>query len=798
MYKICYYLLVAFLLFFCESYGQSFRVQGQVVNAQKQPVEFMDVYLMSDAHSTIPHTHTDSLGHFTLEAPRGAYVLALAEFGTQKYSRDMQLTQDVDMGQITVNQTVLLDSITIQAKKKLIERKLDRLVFNVENSVSANSGDALDALKVTPSVRVQNDKVTMIGKSAMTVMIDDVIIELAEDDLINYLRTIPAENIKSIEVITTPPAKYAAQGNSGLINIQLKKTRKNSWNATVGSSLFQNTHTSASILSGFNYNKNKWSIQSSVNGGKLRKRMLDTSSFTYPTELWSKNSPRKIDNEYINLRMAIDYDINEQWTSGIQYMGVFDNIKINQKSLTTIANKASDFVQAQIRSDADWSIKPSIYSLNWHSQYQADTTGTKLSMDLDYFNYKSNELRTYEGKETKEANAFDYGTKFSGFNVNAIGITNYSLKFDVELPISWGHLNLGGKIYRTTTNNQIKSSNEHGDGAVVNPVEANLFTFIENNQALYLSGNTKLNDQWQLQTGLRMEATQTVGKSVEYYDSNKNKYVRFFPTVYLIYKVNESNVLALNYSKRINRPNYEQLNPFKIFSNPYSYGEGNPFLNPSYSDNVELSYFHNQSWIHTLYITNTTNGFGQLKIIDVASTSEHYKPMNYYDMFSVGISESYSFNKWNWWSSIFALDANYTKAKSLVDNAEKSKTGFNTTFSTANNFVLNKSNTILFSLNYWFSFPGISDLYTISSSSSLSIGIKFLLLDKNMAISIQGNDIFSGERVLATGYFNQVKTTNRNYEDSRSFRFSLNYKLGNSRLKTTKRDFGNETEQNRI
>ncbi|MBB1149794.1 TonB-dependent receptor [Myroides sp. NP-2] len=783
-------------MFCCHgSYGQSFRVQGQVVNAQSQPVEFMDVYLHNDWQSTMPHTYTDSLGYFTLEAAKGSYVLGLAEFGVQKYSRDIQLTQDVDMGKITIDQTVLLDSILIQAKKKLIERKVDRLVFNVENSVSASGGDALDALRITPSVRIQNDKVTMIGKSAMAIMIDDKMIELSEDDLINYLRTIPADNIKSIEVIGTPPAKYASQGNSGLINIQLKKTKRDSWNALMGSSYLQNTHTSISILGGFNYNKNKWSLQSSVNSGKLRKRMLDMSSFSYPTEMWNKKAPRDIDNEYLNIRMAIDYAINTRWSSGIQYMGVIDNIRINQRSLTNIEYMDSDIVQGQIQSDSDWKSKPSINSLNWHNLYQFDASGTKMSIDLDYFNYESNELRVYKGKETMP---FTCGTKFSGFNTNTIGIKNYSLKFDIELPFSWTHLSFGGKIYQTATDNQIKLSNENKETLIYDSLETNFFSLIENNQALYFSGNTKLNDQWQLQAGLRMEVTQTIGKSRESNHLNRDQYVRFFPTVYLIYKLKESGALSLNYSKRINRPNYEELNPFKIFSNPYSYGEGNPFLNPSYSDNIELSYSQNQSWIHTFYVTKTTNGFGQLKIIDVASTSEHYRPMNYYDLFSVGISESYSFNKWNWWNSILTLDSNYSKAKSLVDNAEESKTGFNTTFSTVNNFVLNKSNTILFSLNYWFSFPGISDLYSISSSSSLSVGIKFLLLDKNMTISIQGNDIFSGERVLATGYFNQVKTTNRNYEDSRSFRFSLNYKFGNSLLKTTKRDFGNEAEQNRI
>ena len=798
MYKIYLFFFVLFLLFVRSGYSQTFRIEGRVVNTKDQPIEFMDAYLVNTTDSDLPHVYTDSLGGFILNALGGDYTLQLAAFGKEKYRKNISLTQDLHLGKITIEEAVLLDSITITAKKKVIERKVDRLVFNVENSIVASGGDALDALKATPSVRVKNDKIAMLGKSGLKVMIDDRMVELSEESLINYLRTFSANDIKSIEVITTPPSKYAAAGNSGLINIQLKKSKKDSWSTTIGSTYNQNTYAGGTVQSSFNYNKDRLTFQASLNTGNLSKLMVDRSSFSYPLELWSKKAPRKIDNEYLSARLGLDYTISRTWGVGIQYMGTYDNIVIQQDALTTIQDNKSQDNIGEIYSNADWKIKPTINSINWRTQFSPDSLGKKLLIDLDYFTYESKEYRNYTGNEEYTNISIKKNKRFSGYNSNDTSIINYSLKLDAELPTPWGILSFGGKIYRTSTENTIEFLNKDMEDVKSDTKQKDSFEFIENNQALYLSGNLKINENCEIQTGLRMEATQTIGKSKGNSIENKNDYVKFFPTFYMTYNLKENHAFAINYSRRIDRPNYEQLNPFRIFSDPYSYGEGNPFLKPAYINTIEFSYVYKENWIQTIYMTQLNDGFGQLKIIDATSSKEHYIPWNYFDLLSFGVSETYSFAKWNWWTSLIVVDVNYNRAKSLVDTTEKEKKGFNTTISSTNDLILNKANTMLLNINYWVTLPGISDLYHVSSSSSLNLGFKLLLLDKNMTISAYVNDIFSGERVLATGYFNQVKTTNRNYEDSRSFRFSLNYKFGNSKLKTIPRKFGNDEEQQRI
>jgi hypothetical protein len=202
--------------------------------------------------------------------------------------------------QDSINKTIekQIQEVEITAKKKLIERKIDRLVFNVENSIAASGGDALDALKVTPGIKVQNDQISMIGKSGMSVMIDDRLVQLSGDDLTNYLKTISSDNIKSIEVITNPPAKYDAQGNSGLINIKLKRIKHNSWNSSIRSTYTQTTYPAGSLGGGFNYDKGKIYIESDLGYTNGSLATTYNTTFFYPTQLWQEENKNR---NYYNL-----------------------------------------------------------------------------------------------------------------------------------------------------------------------------------------------------------------------------------------------------------------------------------------------------------------------------------------------------------------------------------------------------------------------------------------------------------------------------------------------------------------
>ncbi|ASE63954.1 TonB-dependent receptor [Chryseobacterium indologenes] len=687
-----------------------------------------------------------------------------------------------------------IQEVEIKARKKLVERKIDRLVFNVQNSTSATGGDAMDALRVTPGVKVINDKISIIGKSGVSVLIDDKIMHLAGDDLANFLKTIPSDQIKSIEVITTPPAKYDAQGNGGLINIVLKKTKKNSWNATIRSSYKQATYATGNLGADFSFQKDKITLFSSINTGDGTRKNIDNSSIYYPEERWENKSPRKIENKFLSTRLGLDYDLTNKLSMGFQYLGSFSEMNINENNTASYIYDSRDYLKSYIISKAKSNEKPNLNQFNFHTIYKLDSLGKKISFDVDYFSLKDKNTRNYNG------NSWDKNdipqSYFAAINNNNQDITNYSGKIDAELPLEWAKLSFGGKISQSRTHNNVVFYDNSSGTPIIDEKQTNEFDFTENTQALYFSANKKLGEKWEANVGLRAENTQTKGYSRNLDQENKNTYFQLFPTAYLAYTPNDNHSFNMTYSRRINRPNYNQLNPFRIYDNPYSYVEGNPFLKPSYTSNFEFIYtFDNLE--SKIYYSYEKNGFEQLGILDNDTKITRYFVLNFLKTYNIGLTENISFNPVKFWTTTNSFDINYTKSTSDTPITVGSLNGWNTYLSTDNEFSLNSKKTLSFNVGYWISLPGVNGVDKVGTNQSLYAGLKFLMLDKNLQLSIIANDILKTQKPVYTSYSNGIKTMYRNYYDTQFFTLSLSYKFGNQKLKVSKHNFGNQEEKNR-
>ena len=679
-----------------------------------------------------------------------------------------------------------IQEVEIKAKKKLIERKVDRLVFNVENSISATGGDALDALKVTPGIRVQNDKISMIGKSGMSVMVDDKVIQLSGEDLINYLKSITSDNIKSIEVITTPPAKYDAEGNSGIVNIKLKKAKLNQWSASFKSSYIQSTYPKGSVGGQFNYQKNKFSLYSNLSYTNGSNAPVEINNVYYDTGLWNEESKRRDFQKSLAGRIGINYKITDNWNIGIQYLGNTNKPSINENILTTIYNPDNTF-NSFIKTISDSKNKNNNHSLNFNSDIELDSLGRKMSVNFDYFGYKNNENRNFNTIDLLSAN-----------NTSEQNIENYSAKIDFEHPFSWIELSYGAKFSFIKTDSDVNYFDTTAGTPVFDATQSNTFQYKENTQSFYASGTKKISDKWETQLGLRLENTQTQGLSLTLNQKNKNNYTKFFPTFYITYTPDEKNSISLNYNKRINRPSYNRLNPFRWYSNPYSYVEGNPFLQPSFSNNLELNYTFDDNWTNSIYFSHTKNGFEQLTIVDNSTNIQKTVAENFFNTSVIGISESYTFNKLKWLSSTLSFDWSYNWAKSLIPITNQNLKGANAYFSISNDFILNKNKTLLFNISYWYNFKGVSDLDKNSAYSQLDTSFKYLTLDKKLQISLNVNDILKTNKPIYTSYTNNTQIDYKNYYDLRMFRITISYAFGNKNIEVERKELGNEEEKERI
>jgi hypothetical protein len=788
-------LVSVLFLFQINVFGQQFSVKGKIINQNKTPLEFATATLLKADKTLYQQTSTDSLGNFILNLEKGNYRLIIEQFGTEFSNKEIIINQNIDLGNLEVKEQIQLDGVTVKSRKKLVEQKVDRLVFNVENSVVATGGMALDALKSTPTVRVQNETISIVGKGEVLVMIDDRLNKMTQEDLVAFLRSIPADNIKSIEVITTPPAKYEAEGNSGLINIKLKTAKANSWTVNLGTTYTQRSYASGNINGLFIYNYNKLSLQASINKGTEQFRTTSDNRIYYPNEVWKQDIATKSKTNLLSIGFGADYKLTENWTSGVKYLGSINDRNSANNPLTTRYN-TSDEINSYVFSHVNAQNKPQMNSINWNNVFALNNEGKNITVDLDYFNYQKDDSRLFSGNEMDNQKENIPETYFVAINSNLNQLRNYSAKIDVSLPYSWANINFGGKGFYTNTKNNLTVFDNETGTPILDTNYSNIFTYKEYNEAIYFSANKKLSEKWETQIGLRTEATQTEGYSENLDQTNKNNYIKLFPTAYVTYNANDNNSFSLNYSRRIRRPDFDYLNPFVIRTSPFYYSEGNPFLKPSIIDNLQFSYIRNQKWVNNIYFSQVSDFGQELAIIDPETNITKSTPINYADTYQIGLSTYYNFNKYSWWNSFMGFNLNYQNVKSRT-NLIASVDGYNGYIYTNNDFTANQSKTLFLGLNYGLQLPGRYQVFNISTLNILDVSVKFLALKKNLSITLTGEDLLNAQKPLISYYSNGIKNTMKNYGDSRAFRIALSYKFGNQNVKSKERNFGNEEERNR-
>jgi len=388
---------------------------------------------------------------------------------------------------------------------------------------------------------------------------------------------------------------------------------------------------------------------------------------------------------------------------------------------------------------------------------------------------------------------------YRGINTNKQDVTNYSAKIDFEYPTEWAELSFGGKITTSKSLNDIVFFNSGLVGEPVSnlPLSDNDFKYNEQIQAVYASINKKLNNKWGIQLGVRMEATQTTSISENLDLDVPFNYTKLFPTFYLSYNANENSIFSMNYSRRIQRPSFFELNPNIYFINPFQTIEGNAFLQPAFVNNVELTHTF-KNLVTKLYYSSEDNMFSQIPLPNSNTNIIRFTNENFIDAQRFGISENYTFDKISWWSSNNSLDLNYSISTFNLEQDEEDQEGFNSSISTYNDFSLNRNKTLVLGVNYWYTFPGINGIFNTKSASSLSLALQLFLLNKDLNISLRGNDLFksSAERTETT--INGVFQTARYYYDNRYFLLSVSYRFGNKDISAKKHQTGNLEEMRRI
>ncbi len=633
----------------------------------------------------------------------------------------------------------------------------------------------------------------MVGKGGLRVMINDRILHLSGKDLTNYLQSISADDIKRVEVITTPPAKYDAAGNSGLLNIVLKKTKKNYSGGAIGAAYKQQTYPYGSLNGNFTYQKNKWSVFSTLSAADYSYKITETSAIFYPDQQWNRRAIRKGLAKYLSGRAGIDYNLSSKTSIGIQYMGNISSPDEKEKINTQVFRTGLNTLDSLLVTRAKKDVTHQSHALNGHFTTKIDSLGKNISVDIDYFNFNNDSERPYTYRVEKQTQSPKSSQTYK--NTSKQSIQNVSSKINVDWPTKILHLTFGGKISFSKTHSDIGGFNLKDNIFKKDMKQTDTFQYKENIQAAYVSLEKELK-KWKFKAGLRMEATQTEGNSFTLNQVNRNDYIQFFPTVYITYTPQDHHSFSANYSRRVSRPSYASLNPFRIYDNPKAYTEGNPFLQPSFTDTWELSHLYKDNLYSAFSIYKTTDERQQFTLTDPKEKIEKTVRKNFIDGWDFGFEQYYTLRLGKWLESSLTYLVNYGVYKSSLPQTIQRQEGWLFYASVNNSFYFNTHKTLSGSLNAWYDSPQVDGVDKIYESYNVDVGLRADIFKKKWRVSLVATDIFRSNIKTTYSYYKGIKQRYRNYYDQQAVRLSVRYRFG-KKLKSKKREFSNEEERRR-
>lgn len=761
-------LLAAIMLLPVTALAQS--ITGKITQTGNA-VPYVEVVAVKDQKKQT--AISDEKGNYSLKlSENGNYTIKLIQDGIEISSKDIIINGEVKQDfSVEKRKEKQIEGVTLTARKKLIERKADRLVFNVSNSVASQGMDGADALATTPLVKVDdNTGVSIVGKSGVAVMINDRILNLSDAELVTYLKSLRSENIEKIEVITSPPAKYEAQGNSGLINIVLKKNQNLGWSGSLTSSLQQQTYTGNSNSVTVNYQNEKLRTSLKLRQNKNEKHSYENYWIEGADGLKSNDNRRDF-GDGLGANLSLDYQLGKKSNVGFIYDFGFGHSNMD------ITNTSNYFQNGNytntLLTDAEHRATSRQHTASAYYDLKFGKQDNKLSITGNYF---SNTPETTIDFTTTE----NAGDQFIVKSPSMVDYKIYSGQADLTLPYSFAKTETGVKFTNFDNNSSIFYQNLTNGEYITDPLKSNEFEYNEKNYAAYISFEKSFNEKWSAKAGLRYEYSVVNGNSLTSGQQTENSYGKFFPTAYVTYKSNENHTFNLNYSKRINRPGFRAINPYRWYININSYFTGNPFLKPSINHNFELSYVYKGKLSASAYFQRTVDAFGQLANLKGENRVSTFE--NYYNQNSMGVSLNYSDTFFKKWEANYSANYSYMNTDVFATDA-LSRKGNSYDFDFQNNISLNSSKTVQLILNYWFRLPSNSGNSYMKFAGNLTSGLKLNLMEKSLQLNLFVSDILKQGKSQGEIYYTTGTHSYNNYYDARRLTVSATYTFGNKKVK---------------
>jgi hypothetical protein len=809
MRKVLSLLALSLTFLSLASYAQTKtgRISGTVIDGSTKTIESATITLLKAKDSSVVKMAVaDKGGKYEFEnVPEGRYIVAISAVGHDKgFSAPVEISASSTTVSVKtielVPQAQAIGGVTVTAKKPAIEQKPGKMVVNVDASPTNAGLTAMELLEKSPGVTVDNDgNISIKGKQGVMILVDGKPTYMSGADLAALLKNMQSNSIDQIEIMTNPPAKYDASGNSGIINIKTKKGIVKGMNGNANVGYTQGLYARFNGGANLNYRNNKLNVFGGYNAGTyegynrllIDRKLYAADKVTLLRTIDQVSRPH-FEGIYHNAKVGMDYYFTKKDVAGVVINGNFNTNDEDPYSNTNIRDNTGKLM-SKLESFADNSRKSSNITTNFNYKHTFDSTGREISTDLDWAYYDNDNRTSLLTRSFNENNQHIPGQDVLMPGVIPSVVKIYSAKVDYVHPFKSGlRLEAGAKTSFVNTDNKVNYQRNGVDAVDRN----NHFIYDENINAAYaiLSRSIK---KWELTAGLRLENTIAKGHQVSNDSSFKRNYTNLFPNIGAGYNMNEKNQFNLSYSRRIMRPDYGSLNPFIFFLDSLTYGQGNPYLTPQFTNNFEFSHTYNRFLTTTVNYTQTTDIITELLKQDTEKNITFQTKDNFSTMKQWGVSVMANIPVRKWWNANIYTNVFRNSYKGLYNN-DPVEIGF-TSFlgNITNSFTLGKGWNA--ELSGWYRSKAAEGILVASAMGAMNSAITKQMLKGKGTLKFGVRDILWTQKFNGYAKYSDVDVTINSRRDSRQFNMSFTYRFGKKNIAPARRKTGGaDDEQNRV
>jgi len=780
------------LLYICDLYSETYILKGTIRNVNGEPIEFATIQLLFDSVYHQPSL-SDSLGNYYLKATkRGDCKLLITILGYKSAQNRFTIKNDTTVNFVLRPDTNILSEVSIIGHRDLIQVKSDRYVINIAGNIETKGKETSDILKQLPTVNISKESLNIFGKSSVIVYINDRIVRLEGQSLLSYLNSLPPDIINSVEIISTPPAQYDAEGNVGIIKIVTKKNIQPGWKEIIKVNYVKNNYSSCISSIYASYIGKKMFFEGTINGGQYTYLNQNEYYNYFPDQTVTTFNPKKWSTLGSRLLATLGYNFNENSNINVSFQAPL----YHREEIYDLGNQTNfiDPVNNQIDSilysngktvKNNYTYNSEVFFKHRFSNKKSYFTASAAYLDNKAINSRSftSLMRVNSVDNTNE----DYYT--NGSMDNKI----FTSKLDFSFPFFSCSADAGFKLSFIKTSSDNNFFYVLNDEKIIDTTLSSNFIYREQVQSLYYTIEKNISN-WSFKGGVRSEITETTDNSIILENKHHNSYMNFFPSIYISHQFKNKNNISLSFTDRIERPPFQYLDPFKWYISKYDYAVGNPYLKPSYIRNVELNYLFKNNFSTKLYFTNQDKKIGQYVILDSLNIkSQIQKTDNFLNVNTYGLNIYELLKLYKWQETV--LQGDFAYSEYLSNKKEFSNvSGLSSSIIMNNTFFLNKK--IQLVCNVEEDIPGLYNYRSTNNSFELDVGLNYIHSKKGFEARLFVSDIFKTSNPAYFYISDGIKQTFHNYYDSRALLLTLTWRLGNWYNRTPQKNSLSNLDEN--